>query len=306
MKKVLESPLIEKVTHSPQTSFSYDVHTCRKLDFPWHFHPEYQLNLVVRGKGKRLVGDKLEDFSEGDLILLGPNITHFWKYDPVYFKPQGNGKAIVIHFTAAFAGKDFFALPEARPISELLKKSFRGLRFYGPIQNELWPILEGMEALDSTGRLLQLLSALYKLSHAATYKELSRIGFSVAFDSGQIGRINAILNHIFTRFSDVSLESLAEKFFMTPASFSRYFKKHTGKTYMDVLKEIRLGHAERMLADSDENIARICFDCGYNNLANFNRQFKAALKKSPRDYRSSYRNLTKESFTEQNREKKAP
>lgn len=184
-------PILRKIDTGYNYSFSVREDVGPYLYNHWHFHPEAELTLIRRGKGMRLVGDSMEPFSDGDLILLGSNLPHLWRSDPEYFK--GNEKlhieAVAIHFMEDFWGSTFLELPELKGIKDLLIKSQRGIKVSGKTLQKISAMMERMLKAKNTERLTLLLNMLNAISLSEEYQLLSSIGFGKAYDRGQTDNI---------------------------------------------------------------------------------------------------------------------
>jgi AraC-like DNA-binding protein len=249
-------------------------------------HPDYQLNLVVEGKGVRVVGDHNEEYTSGDLVLIGPNLPHYWTYDEEYLEKFGKGKAIIIHFKRDFAGKDFMNKSELKPVTELLEKAFRGLRIKGVYKEKISSQLLEMEEAKPLARLLSLINILVEISESGEYDLLAGSAFENKKISETELTIKRVINFINTHYADseLNMRKLANMASMSPTSFSKYFKKQTGQKYIEVLTDLRLSEACKQLANTDLSIAQIAHNCGYNNLSNFNKLFKVKYKCTPKQF----------------------
>jgi AraC-like DNA-binding protein len=279
-------PVYRKITYSQLFSFSAILESPPEFDTAWHHHPEYELILILGSTGTRFMGDSIQKFTETELILIGPDLPHCWKED------QGSrndeAKAYVIHFSADFLGKDFFNIPEGRQIKHLLEQSRLGLRFSPKIEQlAVWKILQIFETFDFD-RVLNLLSLLNLLTKSETFEQISSPGFANTVIDNQSERINKVFEYTLASFKKpADLETVAHLAHMSKTAFCRFFRKSTGKTYFEFLKEIRLGHACKLLQESDLSIQQISYDCGYESMSNFNRQFKELIHTSPLKYRYS-------------------
>lgn len=284
MKK--DSMLVNQPAFSKDASFIVMVRPCVDLVFPYHMHPGFQLNFVIEGKGTRFVGDHSEEYQSGDLVLLGPNLPHYWTYDPQYKKKHGKGKAIIIHFEQDFAGNDFFRNPEVKPISVLLDKAFRGLKFKGNLKNDIIEILLSIEKSSSLNRMVGLINILAKTAQSNDYEFIAGPAFEDKKIPDMELKIKRITNFISHHFhdSELSLEKLANMAAMSPTSFSKYFKKQTGQNYIQLLTDLRLSEACKLMSTSDFSIVQIANRCGYNNLSNFNKLFKRKYKCTPKQF----------------------
>lgn len=281
-------PILNKLVPVPDCSFSLQVNECKQLVYPLHFHDEYQLNYIKTGKGKVMVGNQLYDYGSGDLFLIGPDLPHFWTYDDEFFEVAGAGKTFVIHFENNFAGESFLERPEMLPVKILLAKSLGGVVFHGNNRLRAVQIIEEMESANNPDRFVKLIQVLNLLGQNTHSKVLSVVGHIAQNNLKSIGRINRAWDYIFNQFrEEISLEKVAAEIGMSPSAFSKFFRKHTNKTYVDVIQELRITHACKLISESDKSISEIAYESGYNNLANFNRQFKTLTGKTPLQFRES-------------------
>lgn len=281
-----ELPVINQPAFKTDNSFSMMVRPCIDLVFPYHMHPDFQLNFVVDGKGKRIVGDHSEEYEIGDLVLLGPNLPHYWTYDKDYLADRGKGEAIIIHFNKNFAGSDFINKPEAKPILELLEKAYRGLRIKGSCRKKIGENLLLLKKSSPLTRLVTLINVLTEISQSQELDYLAGPAYENKKESEQELKIKRITNFMANHYDDneLSLDKLANMASMSSTSFSKYFKKHTGQNYIEALTGIRLSEASKLLGNSDLSIAQIAHSCGYNNLSNFNKLFKTHYKCTPKEF----------------------
>jgi len=279
-------PVYRKITYSQLFSFSTVLESPPEFDTAWHHHPEYELIWITGSIGTRFMGDSIQQFSETELVLVGPNLPHCWKEDLGNKNP--NAKAYVIHFSADFLGKDFFNIPEGRHIKQLLEQSQLGLRFSPEVEQlAIWKIMQLFETADFD-RVLNLLGLLNLLAKSDKWTQISSPGFSSSFIENQSERINKVFEYTLENFKKpVDLETVAGLAHMSKTAFCRFFRKSTGKTYFDFLKEIRLGHACKLLQESDLSIHQVGYYCGYESMSNFNKQFKELFATTPLKYRHS-------------------
>lgn len=284
-------PVLEKLTLEPKYSFVVLHDTLSYYPTPWHYHPEYELVLVVKSTGQRIIGDNIENFVAGDLALIGPNLPHVYNNDSQYFEGREdlNAEAIVIHFTEESLGKGFFELPEMTLIKQLFRKSQCGLKIEGKTSKEIAAKMHNMLTSSGSARIIELLSILEILSLSSEYRLLSSPGFTLKNNSSGAERITKVHEYILRNFKkDISLEEVAGIANMAPNSFCRLFKSCTRKTFSTFLNEIRIGYACKLISEGNQNVAEICYSSGYNNLSNFNRQFKKITQKSPLIYKKGH------------------
>ncbi|MDF9798127.1 AraC-like DNA-binding protein [Catalinimonas alkaloidigena] len=284
-------PILEKLTPEPECSFVLQKDSFPYYPTPWHYHPEYELVLVQKSSGKRIIGDHISYFSDGDLTLLGPNLPHVFDNDPAYYEKNSTlrAEAIVIHFAEDFLGKGFFILPEMAKVKKLLNASRQGLQIEGESKNEIAFRMEKMLRLSPPLRLTELLNILIHLAQTEAYTTLASPGFVQHYGNANAERLDPVLAYMMQHFTeDISLEDVAELANMSPQSFCRFFKHCTRKTFLAFLNELRVGYACRLISDNRYNISEVCYKSGFNNLSNFNRQFKRVMQKTPSEYKREY------------------
>ena len=258
----------------------------------WHFHPQYEIMLIEKSSGTRYVGDSISQYNDGDITFMGTNIPHLFRSDPEYFnaKSKKKAKATVLYFSDAFINSDFFNLRETIAIKELMRISQRGLLIVGQSKVEIARRIHTIAKGSGMQQLIDFISLLHFIASKSDYEELSSLGFTLMPDKNDLSRLNKIFDYLLKNFqNEITLYQISKIANMSPASFCRYFKERTSKTLITFLNEIRVGHACKLLIENKHmNISQICYDCGFNNLTNFNIQFKKIKKMSPVTYRESY------------------
>ncbi len=253
-----------------------------------HSHKNFELNFITSGTGRRIVGDNISGFEKGDLVLMGPDLPHCWELSPL--EKESSSFCIVTHFSEDIMKSDFFRMPELEKVMELLKQSERGLRFKVEDHSEIQQTLEKMTRLEGLEYYIEMLKVFNLLLQVEDRDKLSNpVDRAVVF-SKNLEKINKIYEYVFQNIQEgIKLEEAADLLNMAPSSFCRFFKKKTDITFMEYVKRVRVGLAAKLLAESDRQITQICFESGYNNLANFNHYFKNIMGKTPSDYRKSFR-----------------
>ena len=252
---------------------------------PWHFHPECELTLIVSSRGLRYVGDSIEPFSEGDLVLLGANVPHFWKNDEPSGGRQSMASSVVIQFREDFLGADLWRKPEFAKIARLLQKSGRGLKFTGDTRRKVSALMRKMLRLQGARRLINLLLIMEVLAQSAHARPLSSLGFTPVLNIFDAERISKVHEHVYARLADpIYQPQVAKLVNMTPASFSRFFRQKTGRTFSAFVNEVRIGRAARLLTEENKTITEVCYACGFENLSNFNRRFRGIKQMTPREF----------------------
>jgi AraC-like DNA-binding protein len=256
-------------------------HTDAKFDFPVHFHPEYELNLVLNASGKRIIGDSILDFDTPDLVLVGPNTPHAWTGD------SKNAQVVTIQFHPDFPSEQFLSKKVAKPIQELLEQSSLGVKFSDQTTKEVSERIMKLSTMNGFDSVLEMMSLLYDLANSRNRTSLSSPAYVKQYDTSKSRRIKLVNKYLIENLHQViKINEVAELVNMSPSAFSHFFKKRTQRSFTEYLTEIRIGAAARMLIDSEKNISEICYDCGFNNVSNFNRSFKTQKGCTPSEFRT--------------------
>lgn len=261
------------------------------FDPNWHFHPEYQLFIVLEGTGTRFVGDNIERFRPGDVVFTGPNLPHLWRSDKEYFAgdPALGTLGVVVYFNESFLGNALLLKNELFAIRQLLLRAKRGLKIIGRTARRLQQMMLKLLQLQDFDSVIQLMKILQVLAQSAEYQYLASEGYSNTMKRSDTDRMNKVHAFILEQFTRrIMLEEVAGLAYMTPSSFSRYFKLHTNKTFSKFLSEIRIGHASQLLIEQEMSVTEACFKSGFHTLSNFNRQFKTIHGISPTEYKQAY------------------
>jgi len=253
-----------------------------------HSHKNFELNLITSGAGRRIVGNHISSYQKGDLVLLAPNISHAWEI--LETEKHKEPECIVTHFYENIISSDFFNIPELEPVVNLLKDADNGIWFKGPKASRVASVLERMantNGLDSYILLLKVFNLLLKIEDREYLTLPSSLPNAYEKDQDQI---NKVYEYVFQKMQEgIKLKEAASLVYMEPSSFCRYFKKKTNQTFMEYVKNVRIGIAAKLLAETDKQITQICYECGYNNLANFNHYFKVKMNQTPSEYRKSFK-----------------
>lgn len=258
------------------------------LDTPFHFHHLCELVWVEKSYGKRIVGDHVDNFDDGDLILMGPNLPHIWQNDQVFHRKKKGYrvKATVIYFPSDFLLNLTDEQTILRPTQELIRRSSRGLKFNGVTNQKVSAILSAISEEEGFKKIIHFLQAIDILSQSREYEYLASLSFKNLYDEKDTGRIHKVYQHLIQNFHrDIELQEVSNLCYMTPNAFCRFFKSRTQKSFTQFLNELRIGHACKLLHDENYSIADVCYECGYNNLANFNKFFKTITQTTPSEYR---------------------
>ncbi|MFN4764135.1 AraC family transcriptional regulator [Gillisia sp. Q332] len=285
MKNLLK-PKFEKIVPSFGSSFSYRIYNKNQQNKNhtfWHYHPELELVYVNGGSGKRQIGSHISYYRKGDLILIGSDLPHCGFTDSL----SDHECETVIQIKPDFLGASFFDIPEMKNIKVLLETSKMGIVFHGEEKRRIGKEIENLETRNNFEKLAGLLNILHQLSEAENYTILNAQGFILEAELQDNNRINVIFNFVKEEFKrPIPLEEIAGMSNMTVPSFCRYFKKITGKTFVQFVNEYRLVHAAKLLHEKQMSILDVCFESGFNNFSHFNKQFKKFTGKSPSYYRN--------------------
>jgi len=284
-------PLNVKLTKSPQSSFKYKEIEIDAFEFNWHCHPEFELMFMKESKGKRFIGDNISFYREGDLYFMGPNLPHTWLSSRTSRKEYAQQTAVLIQFDANLAGLDIERAPEFAALHRLLTEARFGIQFKGRTRELVVLKMQEMAQMEGLERFIHLLMIFDLLSRAKENEKvhLSSIEFTQALQYDRQSRIDRVCTYINSNYKDaVRLEAAAEIANMSVNSFSRFFKRSTGNTFVEYVNKLRIGKACRLLSENELTIAEICYRVGFNNLSNFNRQFRKHKRMSPKQYRSEF------------------
>jgi AraC-like DNA-binding protein len=278
-------PKLEKIQPHPERAINVLTIEQPAFDALWHFHPEWELTLILEGEGKRFVADSVEPFAAGDFVLLGPGLPHFW-----HSKGGGaalrSSRAVVVQFPHVFPGPALLELPEMRAMRSLLERGRRGLLFSGTQARSAAKIFEGMPQWTGPGAVLCLLQVLAELA-ASRARQLAGAGYVVDVTeegTSRMGRAYACLMAEF-RNPALSLRDVAAAAAMSPAAFSRFFKRVNGRGLWEFLTELRVDHAAALLRETGDGVIQIAMESGFGSLSSFNRRFLERFGCAPRDYR---------------------
>jgi AraC-like DNA-binding protein len=272
----------------PDKSFVVFKEIGKFFPCPWHYHPEFELVSVIKSTGRRMVGDNIGYFKEGDLVLLGSLLPHLWVNDVKFINGKANSlaEAIVVHFKENFLGEQLFKIPEMESFNNFLKMSNRGIVIKGDAKVKINSIMKKMPALNGLERLSSLFSIFNILSGTVEYELLASPGFVKNINLNASDRLNKVIDYIMRNFDqDITLPKAASNANMSLTSFCNFFKGNYRLTFVEYLNTVRVGHACKLLFEKDRNIVEVAYECGYNSLANFNKQFKKYKQMTPTEYR---------------------
>jgi AraC-like DNA-binding protein len=282
--------VFEKTPRVEWESFHCEVVRGASYNAAWHFHPEFQITLAIKSRGHRLVGDNITPLRSGDLALLGSNLPHVWQQDATRRGGSNHAvHAIIIRFLETFAGKDFLELPELKLVRRLLQTASRGLHITGRTREVVTEKMMRLPQTTGLERISLLLSILDTLAHSKELKPIASRGFVPVIARSDQDRMQRVCDFINARLAGtIDRAQVAREAHFSIGAFSRFFKLRTGKTLPQFVNELRVGRACHLLAEEDGKITNVALECGFTNLANFNRRFLQITGLTPHEYRKQF------------------
>lgn len=257
-----------------------DLHFYDKL----HYHPEYQITKINKGEGFFFGGSGMIKFQPGDIFFIGPNIPHLIKSSREYYRPDSTGvSAISLFFSYNSFGEAFFEIPELLTIKDLLSSSRRVIQTNDVTLADLILKMADESSVSKIIKLLQILQCFLEVEKDFLSSEI----FEYELKESGFKRLNRVLNYTFSHAADnVSVDEIAGEANLSRSQFSRFFKERTGKTFISFLNEVRIENACTQLLNTRESIEKISYDNGFQNISNFNRQFKKIKRVTPSQFRA--------------------
>lgn len=284
-------PHFHKVPIPEESTFNirYDI----KPDFGtiWHYHPELELHYVVKGEGVRIIGESVNNFSNGEVILLGENLPHQWHCKKEFLEENNYAgvEAIVIQFQANFLGEKILSMEDSSELKHLYEKAKRGLLIKGKTRNLITALMTESTKAKKLDKITKLLTILNILSESSEYEFITSTPNFCCFSEYETERINRVSEFTLLNYSkQITLDEVASISNLTTTSFCRYFKLMTNKTYNDFLCEVRINQACRFLINDKQTINQISDRCGFNTLSNFYKQFKKIKGTSPQNFKKLF------------------
>ncbi len=282
-----KNPLLQKLSPNEGSSFLIHRFESPYFESPWHFHPEIEIVLCDGGYGQKFIGNHISDYEKGDLILLGSNLPHWFKADDNFYKKEEQKEkpaSLVVQFNENLLAQNGQLL-ELENIFGLLQKAKHGVEFLGSGKKEFAVELQYLLKQGSFEKYLGLIKLLHKMANYSQIRLLSDFEM-VGLNSKESDRLSLVFDYVLKNYKNIiTLPEVAEILNLNESAFCRFFKQRTQKTFVEFVNEIRLNQACKLLKNSKLTILDICFEVGFNNLSNFNRQFKKQIGKSPMEYR---------------------
>ncbi|GAF04099.1 helix-turn-helix domain-containing protein [Saccharicrinis fermentans] len=258
------------------------------FDFPLHFHPEFEINYIANAKrAKRIVGDHIGEIQDKELVMAGPNLYHGWENG--HYNPEDDIHEITIQFPRELFDEALSNRNLLKPIKELFINANRGILFSQETIKLIEPKLFELSKKRGFDSFLEFQSLLYDLAISRDQQLLTNVAFQRQSDFHNSERIETVYNYIKENYAQkLKVEDAAQLINMSVVSFSRLIKQRTGKSFVDFVNEIRLGIATRSLIETNKSISEICFECGFNNISNFNRIFRKKQDCTPSEFRTNF------------------
>jgi AraC-like DNA-binding protein len=275
-------PSVENVRRTDDESLSVNAYRSDGFPFVWHLHPEWELTLVAEGRGQRYVGDSVETFSPGDLVLLPGNLPHTW-----HAEADGtDGCASVVVF---FDEPIVPPLPELRRVRKLMDRASCGLAFSGRTAEQVADQMHELEAYQGFYRLIAFWQIMDQLLRVRSVRRLSSQPFDRPFapaDHRDIDRVcRWVVDHL---HGEIRQSDAARLIHRSPSAFARFFKRMMGQTFIHYVVQMRVGRACRLLIETDQPITQVALEAGFTNLSYFNRAFRQHRDATPRDFRRAF------------------
>jgi len=252
----------------------------------WHFHPELELTLVLSGGSHRWIGDKISPLHKGDLTFIGSNLPHDFRNDPIPGKRPKKVDAINVQFHPRFLGKHWLERAEMTPIQRLFQQAALGLEVHGETRDRVSGLMHKLLGANGPQRLILLMKILELLCSSQQLIDISSPGFCPEIHVNDRERMGSITTFIQQRIDrPLYLADVAKFLNMSESAFSRYFRANTGKTFPEYVNELRIARVCRLLAETEDNISEIAWNCGFDSIANFQKQFLRNQGYSPKAYR---------------------
>ena len=282
-------PFLEHISPPDDSSWVLFDRRLDRIPFEWHYHPEYELTLTLNSRGQRFVGDNISSYDHGDLVLLGPKLPHTWcSQEGAGLGPQQ--QALVLWFSEHFVKGMIEPYVEFRPVSQLLAMSSRAVTFSEPVRALAQEAICRLPSQAPGRRLVSLLDLLLLLAgDRAAACLASSASQMVSLPSAMEDRFLKVLSYLHQHYrEEISIAKLAKIASLSRSSLHRLFKQHANMTVSAYMMRLRLGNACALLMNSEKPIAVVANEVGYDNLANFNRQFKRLKDQTPRQFRAAF------------------
>ena len=284
-------PLYQDLPFPIDSHIHYYIEDLPHFIVPWYYHPAIEIMYITRGIGTRFVGDCIEQYEEGDVCMIGPNLPHEWRNDDAYFDKESGLRAtcICLFFKREIFDPNFIRLPEMNNIRDLIERSRRGLKFTGKSKLEITRFIRSSVNDVGVRKGTNLLTLLELMATSTEYELLASVGFTNSVNSEDFERFNKVYKFLVKNFAtSIRLEEVSTLVGLTPTAFCRYFKERTKKTFVEYLNEMRIGYSKKLLLENKMKISTISGEVGFPNLSNFISQFKKVTGMSPSQFQKQF------------------
>ena len=284
-------PLYQDLPFPIDSHIHYYIEDLPHFIVPWHYHPAIEIMYITRGIGTRFVGDCIEQYEEGDVCMIGPNLPHEWRNDDAYFDKESGLRAtcICLFFKREIFDPNFIRLPEMNNIRDLIERSRRGLKFTGNSKLEITRFIRSSVNDVGVRKVTNLLTLLELMATSTEYELLASVGFTNSVNSEDFERFNKVYKFLVKNFAtSIRLEEVSTLVGLTPTAFCRYFKERTKKTFVEYLNEMRIGYSKKLLLENKMKISTISGEVGFPNLSSFISQFKKVTGMSPSQFQKQF------------------
>lgn len=284
-------PLYQDLPFPIDSHIHYYIEDLPHFIVPWHYHPAIEIMYITRGIGTRFVGDCIEQYEEGDVCMIGPNLPHEWRNDDAYFDKESGLRAtcICLFFKREIFDPNFIRLPEMNNIRDLIERSRRGLKFTGKSKLEITRFIRSSVNDVGVRKVTNLLTLLELMATSTEYELLASVGFTNSVNSEDFERFNKVYKFLVKNFAtSIRLEEVSTLVGLTPTAFCRYSKERTKKTFVEYLNEMRIGYSKKLLLENKMKISTISGEVGFPNLSNFISQFKKVTGMSPSQFQKQF------------------
>ncbi|ROH95872.1 AraC family transcriptional regulator [Chryseobacterium daecheongense] len=287
----LENILREITPLSPEDSFLVFDRIKASFDFPYHYHPEIEINFVYKGKGyRRMIGDHTGEIGNLELVLVGPNLPHCWANHKCKNRKTHE---ITVQFNQDFFNQSVMEKNILKPIHNLIKESIRGILFSQETAEKLKDSFLNLSKMSSFESFIEIMKILNELAIAENKTLLSSysIELETFVDNDKMKTVHDFVHKNFE--NKITLDDAAALVNMSSVTFNRFIKKRTGKTFVNYLNEIRISYAARWLMEKNLTVSETAFEAGFNNIANFNKVFKSIKKTTPTEFKELFKGVKK-------------
>ncbi|RMF14880.1 MAG: AraC family transcriptional regulator [Gammaproteobacteria bacterium] len=286
-------PEFEWVDQPGDASIRYLHHGFPSPLVRWHYHDEYELHLITCTHGKVFVGDYIGNFGPNSLVLVGPKLPHNW-ISQMRRGEQVELRDRVINFSHELVEKGEAAFPEMQRLRPFWVRARHGIEFLDEaVVREAARLMEEVAGTQGFRRLTRFWMLMDLLADCQQYRLLASSGYMPVTDEKTLSRLSRVMDYIFSHYDrELPLEEVAAQVDMTTTYFSRFFRKATGQRFIQFVNGLRISRACELLSQTDLPITEVCFQVGFNNIANFNRRFQAIRGMTPSDYRKAAQALS--------------